>query len=414
MKKIFVHLFSGEVFFTLYLTAGFFKPAITFLPIDVTILFFGLSMLTVLKRIIINKIKISGSTLSIYLFLLFMGMMMASYLYTIPGSSYATDKLLRFVLTSWSFIGCFFLFRTRESIQKMLATLVGVSAVMCYDSIFNYLHRQRELGFTTAFGSDNYLSLAYQDSVAVIIIMQFMFSKKPLFGKNFLSVLAILALCFSILISGGRMPLISLCIILMIMFLMNIINFEGRKVMISKNLKKIIVTGILAASIIVPLGKAGAFITFEDRFNLFFQSDKGESVNSRLDRYHVAYKMIGESPILGKGIGSFASYYSLPDVPEWPHNIFLEIWAEMGMIGLVIFLALLSHMTYRGFVLYRKKNGKFDSMQYVLIFCFIYLLMTALTGGSLNERKLMFAFMALICISPVVKYEIDGIKKINK
>ena len=48
-----------------------------------------------------------------------------------------------------------------------------------------------------------------------------------------------------------------------------------------------------------------------------------------------------EYPILGIGVGDFSIAAGLGDLSEYPHNIFLEILSETGMVGLVLFVLFL-------------------------------------------------------------------------
>jgi len=72
--------------------------------------------------------------------------------------------------------------------------------------------------------------------------------------------------------------------------------------------------------------------------SLIFQEDKGESINTRLVAQGDAIYMFEDSAFLGVGTGNFGSYSLL----EYPHNIFLEIGAENGIVGLFLLIIILS------------------------------------------------------------------------
>lgn len=57
------------------------------------------------------------------------------------------------------------------------------------------------------------------------------------------------------------------------------------------------------------------------------------SESLRITEWQVAWNMFLEKPLLGHGPHSFSHYFYIP----WPHNLYLETLAEMGLIG---FLAL--------------------------------------------------------------------------
>ena len=51
--------------------------------------------------------------------------------------------------------------------------------------------------------------------------------------------------------------------------------------------------------------------------------------------------MWAQHPLFGSGIGSFPIIIGLGDIREYPHNVILEILAELGLVGLLIFGLLL-------------------------------------------------------------------------
>jgi putative inorganic carbon (HCO3(-)) transporter len=76
----------------------------------------------------------------------------------------------------------------------------------------------------------------------------------------------------------------------------------------------------------------------------------GQNVSERLDLWSAAGRMTIENPVLGLGPGSFSLYHrdymdNLPDDINHPldvaHNTYLEISSELGVLGLLSFLALL-------------------------------------------------------------------------
>ncbi|MBL1262366.1 O-antigen ligase family protein [Candidatus Methylomicrobium oryzae] len=64
-----------------------------------------------------------------------------------------------------------------------------------------------------------------------------------------------------------------------------------------------------------------------------YGSSEDTSSQERLELYLIAYELFMDSPLIGSGLGafSFQSYY------PYPHNIWLEIAAASGVVGLVLF-----------------------------------------------------------------------------
>ncbi|MFH1026080.1 MAG: O-antigen ligase family protein [Nitrospirota bacterium] len=77
------------------------------------------------------------------------------------------------------------------------------------------------------------------------------------------------------------------------------------------------------------------------------QYSQDESFSWRMDTYRQAFEMVRDKPVLGVGTGNYlVEYYNyLSTTPMlsryfmgWLHNSYLQIWAENGTVGLLIFL----------------------------------------------------------------------------
>src|SRR5207248_9135756 len=54
----------------------------------------------------------------------------------------------------------------------------------------------------------------------------------------------------------------------------------------------------------------------------------------RLARYRNAVDMFSQKPLLGWGAGAWSTHFLQRDTVSYPHNLFLEIAAEEGTVGL--------------------------------------------------------------------------------
>jgi O-antigen ligase len=80
------------------------------------------------------------------------------------------------------------------------------------------------------------------------------------------------------------------------------------------------------------------------------------SITTRLGVYQIAIERFLKNPVLGVGIGGFNKKYdgnSLPVALKYPHNIFLEVASEFGVIGLLLLLMMLFYLlrnTYKNHI----------------------------------------------------------------
>ncbi|QQK80447.1 O-antigen ligase family protein [Salicibibacter cibi] len=121
---------------------------------------------------------------------------------------------------------------------------------------------------------------------------------------------------WTLLLSGSQGPLLSTIAGLLI--LLPLIKF---------NLKKITFILIFSAVTAVFFLQINQFTLILERV---MEGSDGDSISARLQLYSVAVDIIRENPLVGAGIGIFGSYY--------PHNLFLEIYAEGGILLLLILL----------------------------------------------------------------------------
>ena len=99
---------------------------------------------------------------------------------------------------------------------------------------------------------------------------------------------------------------------------------------------------ILLASVAL----AGSF--FLQRYNrlgeLFSPTEVGKV--DRIMMWQAAWGMIRDRPILGHGLNTFMANYldywvGGERMPRYAHNCYLQVWAETGIVGLLLFVALL-------------------------------------------------------------------------
>lgn len=91
-------------------------------------------------------------------------------------------------------------------------------------------------------------------------------------------------------------------------------------------------------------------------------SEQGLNSTGRTDLWHEAWTAFLDHPVAGLGTGGYASVN--PD-QRYPHNIFLEIGAELGFVGLVLFAAVLG-AAVRGLAIAWRRAGT-DRRQVALV-----------------------------------------------
>ena len=126
---------------------------------------------------------------------------------------------------------------------------------------------------------------------------------------------------------------------------------------------------------------------------------KDESTNQRLNFYKKALNLSSEKPLFGYGLGSW-KYESLPYeenknkdllVPYYTHNDFLQIFFELGFIGLVAYLVIL-------ITLFKKIIYTDAQFKGVLIITFVMFILNSLLNFPLHRSQEIIPFIIVVSI----------------
>ncbi|MEX2595728.1 MAG: O-antigen ligase family protein [Salibacteraceae bacterium] len=119
--------------------------------------------------------------------------------------------------------------------------------------------------------------------------------------------------------------------------------------------------------------------------------DRNTSINARLYHIKFSYSHITSSIktfFFGYGVGSYGKIYTGEDSRGYPHNILIETWFEMGLVGVVLLVL---------FMILVVKNMKFDNVYIMAMLVFMAL--NVLKSSSLIDLRVFFGFLALTAIT---------------
>ncbi len=149
--------------------------------------------------------------------------------------------------------------------------------------------------------------------------------------------------------------------------------------------------------------------TFLDRVeSIFVLSARGAG---RLDIWLVGFQIIKTHPVLGVGLGNFGEAFSryFPHTPGirrvfeqgmGPHNIFVGVFGELGLVGLFIFFIVIGLTIVRFakqmYTSVEHKKGLRDDVLMRGMFVGVFGLLVASMFVDLRYRKLFWFFMALV------------------
>lgn len=155
---------------------------------------------------------------------------------------------------------------------------------------------------------------------------------------------------------------------------------------------------------ILGIGFSGliGLLAFEPTRNLLLF--KGVSGDVRIALWKGTWNLLERLPVFGAGLAGFPIVYDIYRLPshvellQYPHNIFLNFWVEMGLTGLIWICITLLYMIGSSILLIRKKN----TMGYVLLSAFIATVVYGLVDVPYFKNDLSALFwiwIALVIVS---------------
>jgi len=133
----------------------------------------------------------------------------------------------------------------------------------------------------------------------------------------------------------------------------------------------------------------------------------GEGFSHRFDRWGMAFQAIQKDPLVGHGFGQELNYLTLIGSEGRAHNTYLTVWLEMGLGGLLLFLAAVFQYVRAGFFLYG--NPRFQSEGALLLALIFAMGLDSLGLATLYWEKLPTIALSL-AIAVVGMCERNGLE----
>lgn len=302
---------------------------------------------------------------------------------------YGFDKVWRFIiLTGWVFAGPLFVSSGFSSFRHFFWVLTTVAAVMAIDALMRWRGFGR-IAFVTAFGS-NYIALARAGGLGFLTANGLLL---PLERKRTVRCILWIAafLClWAALRAGARGPVLAL-IISSLLFLVT--GLRSPRLLMDRFTLRLGVVLMLTGVLVWVLGQI-LFPTLFFRFRVL-TTEIGQSALERFNLYHMAIDLWADSPIWGHGPGQFGSKVTGEDVRLYPHNIFLELGVETGIVGVMIFISLVGYTLGKGFQFLCHSKGTIRIVVRYLLAACSFMLLNAMVSGDINDNRLLFTFIGL-------------------
>ena len=137
-----------------------------------------------------------------------------------------------------------------------------------------------------------------------------------------------------------------------------------------------------------------------------FQEDSGKV---RTEMWQETWEMLKDRPIAGAGLAgyqeTFDAYHKARhiEIYLYPHNLFLNFWAELGLAGLMIFLLIIATFFYQ----LRVTNYELRITNYALSAAMVALLVHGLVDAPYFKNDLSILFWLTIGVSILLTREFN-------
>lgn len=374
-----------------FMLSGLLKSFSQFIPgpfVDVTLL----SALVLLVCLVFNKrdrINLNpNSVIMLYTMFAITAFILLSLIYT-HSSNYGYYKAVIWVTCLLGFIFPLFNYvNVRFLCFSLISSSILLSLVHSFIfSFFDLSLLSVELKYVV-YGV--YLDLGYFLGVSLFLCFFVYKYSVSTAERLFLIILGIVSL-FMLFSSGARGPFLFALLLSFLYFLFCfMLNNKFRVKFLLFSVPLLVVGALFFLSafnfgfdVDIELGRQ--LSRSINRLLLIFSEDRGNSVNARIGYLVDSAYYINTNPFVGYGYGSYGIITTGIDQKAFPHNMFLEAWFELGLLGffcLVLFVF----------------NSLFISAKVHSLFILnLFILANQMKSSNLSDSRVYFTLIGLIC-----------------
>jgi O-antigen ligase len=367
----------------LFLVVGLFKEEtfVKSLPVDATLALGALLALVCAIRLVNGRVRPVpyGFALTIVV----VSLSLAASLAWTPAGSYGDQKVTTFLTVTMLAIGApFFLFEHWSDLRRFFTWTVIVAVPV---AVLALTHPSRDTG---RLAGDNTIGTSrLLCTAALILLLGALGSTRwrlPAIGlaAGFIAVAAAV---------GSRGPILSLGLTLAVVLLAWLARVPRK------------VAPVLA---IAAVGVAVVpFVSLPQTSSERLSSAARDPVSAfrEDDRYFLvqqAFQLIDANPIRGGGAGAFST---VNPTAKWPHNMFLELWSELGLAAAVAVAAAVLFVLSGLFRLAWRlpEHGGAQGLVYVLLGIFFFNVLAVQVSGNINDNRDFWGALAISWLAAV-------------
>jgi O-antigen ligase len=363
--------------FALFLEIGLFKDqaVVQALPVDATLALGLLVALVCGVRLVTGRVRAVpyGFALTIAI----VTISVAASLAWTSASAYGSEKATTFLTVTMLAIGApFFFFQTWADLRRFFTWTVVIAVPVAILALGNPAAETGRLAGDNTIGTSRLLC-----SAALILLLGALGRSRwrlppAALAAGFVAVAAA---------TGSRGPLLSFALAVAV-------TLTAWLVRVPRKVAPVL--AVAAASVaVVPFvslpATSGERLSqaARDPLAAFREDDRAYLVQQ-------AFQVIDRHPIRGGGVGAFST---VNPTAKWPHNLFIELWAELGLAAMLVVAASvvavlvgLFRLAWRTAVRWREQQ-----LAYILPAVFVFNLLAVQVSGNINDNRDFWGMLAI-------------------
>ena len=369
--------------------------------VDITVIATLIIWLGLVKILLEGNWKLPSEPTSIvYLFLIFGLLLGISYMYT-ASPDYGFRKILRFnTFAVTMFISPLLIIKSPADSKRLLSYFYFLLVIIIGIMLLQFVYFLKWGDFAIVLAYWNRISIPGANPIQVsrylaigaAMMIALLIRNRPSQSLHYFAILFVILL--SIILSGSRGPLVSI----IIGSIVYAILYER------KHSSRIFGYGILAIGTIITL----LLFLPESLTQRFFDISQGSVIMTqqgvrRISTIATRYEFWSMSIqawfssitsfFIGLGAGGFSSLFIWRDWHWYPHNLFFEIIAELGLIGLVIgvlFIIKSYQIINKGI-----QRGSFTDHSALWVAGTVVMFIAAQFSGDINDNRILWMFIGI-------------------
>ena len=394
-------LFSGPL-----TSSYFFRGVHSFIDLR---LLFGVSTLLAISRYLFQRPKIN-LTLQGQRFLMFYSFFycfcLLSFLLNFDGNSSALLKAIQFFIFTPIFVAtALIIFNSDEAFNRLWRIVFLVCILFVIGKFIDIFGGQ----INTVGAIEGYQWLTMISFFGIIVCLRMMECADK-FSMQVLIILAIFLFIGGSLWGGARQNFMALLLVFGFLF----VKKYSHSISIKSINKTLFLLSIMAAiSIGVLLGLQSLDIKIIDvrgyqRVFTFFQYMISLDIidaaanSGRWALFRNGMDVFGQNVLMGVGFGNFHRF-AYADNYSHPHNFFIEILSEMGLIGAIFLIPLMIAFAMK---VYRVRSKDLNELYIVAITIGIFV--TMMVSGDLGTNRIFWFFFTIMWFRSQSPMKIKG------